>query len=222
MPTALIFGSTGLTGKALLNNLLNDERYTKVYLVLRNRPRKVYLKVDEFIFDFKDFETLAKVNAQHIFCCLGTTLKKAGSKEAQQIIDRDYPIAIAKYASEIKAEKLICVSSVGANSKSNNFYLKTKGEMEEGVKANFANAIFVRPSFLFGSRNEVRFGENLGIALFYVISPFLTGRLSKYAGVHVDKLSKAMTEACFKNTKSVLHYDDFYNEAGSDFVKHTK
>ena len=88
MPTALVFGSTGLTGKALLNNLLNDERYTTIYLVLRNRPRKVYLKVEELIFDFKDFETLPKVNAQHVFCCLGTDRKSTRLNSSHERLSR--------------------------------------------------------------------------------------------------------------------------------------
>lgn len=209
MKLAIIFGVTGLTGKALLHNLVNDERYEKVYIVTRRPCGFIHPKAEEILFNYKDFAEMPDIKAHHVFSCLGTTIKKAGSQAAQQIVDRDYPIAIAKYAKEIGAEKMVCVSSVGADSKSGNFYLRTKGEMEEGVKANFSNVVFVRPSFLLGNRKETRIGEKIAIALSYLINPLLFGSLNKYKGIHVDKLSKAMIEACFKNTALYLYYSDF-------------
>lgn len=209
MKSALIFGVTGLTGKALLNNLIADPRYDKIYCVARRNLNIKNTKVEEITFDFKDFFKLAPLMVNHVFSCMGTTLKAAGSKEAQVIVDRDYPIAISKFAKQIAAEKMICVSSVGSDIKSNNFYLRTKGEMEEGVKANFPNSVFVRPSFLMGDREEMRIGEKIGIGVFKIINPLLMGGLSKYRGINVNKLSMAMIEACFKETKQVLHYADF-------------
>jgi uncharacterized protein YbjT (DUF2867 family) len=209
MKTAIIFGSTGLTGQSLLKNLVNDERYEKIYSVVRRPTAYSNPKVEEIIFDYKDFSKLPPLMVNHVFSCMGTTLKAAGSKEAQQVVDRDYPIAISKYAKQIAAEKMVCVSSVGTDIKSGNFYLRTKGEMEEGVKTNFPNAVFMRPSFLMGDRKETRIGEKIGIGVFKVFNPLLIGGLSKYKGVNVDKLSKAMIEACFKETKQVLHYEDF-------------
>jgi uncharacterized protein YbjT (DUF2867 family) len=209
MPSAIIFGVTGLTGKTLLKNLVNDKRYGKIYIVTRRPCGFIHPNVEEILFNYKDFSELPSVKADHVFSCLGTTLKAAGSKEAQQVIDRDYPIAISKYSKSIGAERMVCVSSVGTDIKSGNFYLRTKGEMEEGVKANFPSTIFVRPSFIFGDREERRIGEKIGIGLFKIINPLLIGNLNKYKGVNVEKLAKAMTEACFKETKQVLHYSDF-------------
>ena len=209
MASAIIFGVTGLTGKALLHNLANDSRYDKIYIVTRRPCGFIHPKVEEILFNYKDFSEMPAIKAQHVFSCLGTTIKKAGSKAAQQLIDRDYPISIAKYANTIGAEKMVCVSSVGADPKSGNFYLRTKGEMEEGVKANFKNSVFVRPSFLLGDREEMRIGEKIGIAVFSVVNPLLFGGLNKYKGIHVSKLSKAMIEACFKDTKQELYYTDF-------------
>ncbi len=209
MKTAIIFGVTGLTGKALLHNCVADNRYSKIYIVTRHPSGFLHPKVEEIVFNFRDFSELPPVNANHVFCCLGTTIKKAGSQQAQQLIDRDYPISISKYAAQIGAEKLVCVSSIGADAKSGNFYLRTKGEMEEGVKSNFANSVFVRPSFLLGKREEIRIGERIGIALFYLINPFLLGSLSKYKGIEVGRLSRTMIEACFNNTASILYYKDF-------------
>ena len=209
MKSAIIFGVTGLTGKALLNNLLTDNRYEKIYCVARRSIGISSPKIEELIFDYKDFSKLPRVIAHHLFSCLGTTLKAAGSKEAQLVIDKDYPIEISKYANIIGAEKMVCVSSVGADIKSGNFYLRTKGEMEKGVKANFPNSVFVRPSFLMGDREEMRIGEKIGIGVFKIINPLLMGGLSKYRGINVNKLSKAMIEACFKETDQVLHYKNF-------------
>lgn len=206
---AIIFGVTGLTGTALLHQLAEDSRYTKIYIVTRRPCGFIHPKVEEILFNYKDFKEMPAIEANHVFSCLGTTIKKAGSQAAQQIIDRDYPIAIAKYANTIGAEKLITISSVGADAKSGNFYLRTKGEMEEGVKANFKNSVFVRPSFLIGNREEQRLGEKIGIAIFKLINPLLLGSLSKYKGISVDKLAKTMIDACFKETKQELYYKDF-------------
>lgn len=210
MKTAIIFGVTGLTGKALLHTIVNDSRYSKVYIVTRRPCGFIHQRVEEILFNYKDFNEMPDVKADHVFSCLGTTIKKAGSKAAQQIIDRDYPIEIAKYSKRIGAEKMVCVSSIGADAKSSNFYLRTKGDMEEGVKANFPNSVFVRPSFLLGKREEFRFGERIGIGLFMLINPLLIGGLSKYKGIQVSNLSKTMIEACFKNTSQILYYNDFY------------
>lgn len=207
--TSIIFGVTGLTGKTILKQLVNDNRYEKIYIVSRRPTGFIDPKVEEIIFNFKDFGDLPVLNADHVFSCMGTTIKKAGSQAAQQVIDRDYPIEIAKYTKKIGAQKLVCVSSVGADSHSKNFYLRTKGEMEEGVKKYFPSAIFVRPSFIFGDREERRPGEKIGISIFKVINPLLLGGLSKYKGVKVEKLSKAMIDACYKETKQALHYEDF-------------
>lgn len=206
---AIIFGVTGLTGKALLLNLADDKRYDKIYIVTRRPCGFIHPKVEEILFNYKDFAEMPSIKAHHVFSCLGTTIKKAGSQAAQQLIDRDYPIAIAKYANTIGAEKMVCVSSVGADNKSGNFYLRTKGEMEEGVKANFKNSVFVRPSFLLGNREEMRLGEKIGIYVFALVNPLLFGGLTKYKGIHVSKLSKAMIESCFKDTKQELYYNDF-------------
>lgn len=209
MKTAIIFGSSGLTGQALLKNLVDDNRYEKIYSVVRRHTDYLNPKVEEIVFDYKDFSKLPPLMVDHVFSCMGTTIKAAGSKEAQQVIDRDYPISISKFAKQIAAEKMVCVSSVGADSRAGNFYLRTKGEMELGVKANFPNSVFMRPSFLMGDREELRIGEKIGIGVFKVLNPFLLGGLKKFRGINVDKLSKAMIEACFKETKQVLHYGDF-------------
>lgn len=209
MKTAIIFGVTGLTGKALLHNIVEDDRYSKIYIVTRRPCGFIHPKVEEILFNYKDFKEMPSIKADHVFCCLGTTIKKAGSKEAQQIIDRDFPIAIAKYAHTLGAEKMVTVSSIGADAKSSNFYLRTKGEMEEGVKSNFKHSVFVRPSFLLGNREEMRIGERIGIALFSIINPLLFGSLSKYKGIQVSQLSKAMINACFNKTEEVLYYKDF-------------
>jgi uncharacterized protein YbjT (DUF2867 family) len=206
---AIIFGVTGLSGKTILKEIVNDTRYEKIYIVSRRPTGFIHPKVEEIIFNFADFSNLPSLKADHVFSCMGTTIKKAGSQKAQQVIDRDYPIGIAHYASRIGAQKLITISSVGADIKSGNFYLRTKGEMEEGVKNYFPSAVFVRPSFIFGDREEKRPGERIGIGVFKIINPLFIGGLSKYKGISVEKLAKAMIGACFKDGKQVLHYSDF-------------
>jgi uncharacterized protein YbjT (DUF2867 family) len=209
MKTAIIFGVTGLTGKTILNQLIADTRYSKIYTVARRPTGFKNSNVEEIIFDYKDFTSLPQLKVDHVFSCMGTTIKKAGSQTAQQVIDREYPIEISRYAKAIGAEKHVVVSSVGADINSGNFYLRTKGEMEEGVKKHFPSTVFVRPSFIFGDREERRLGEKIGINVFKLINPLLFSGLSKYKGVSVEKLAKTMIESCFKESKQVLHYKDF-------------
>jgi uncharacterized protein YbjT (DUF2867 family) len=199
MKTALVFGATGLSGTALIEVLVNDKRYSHIKIF--NRKPSVYLspKVEEIIIDFNHLDLIAdQLKGDVVFSCLGTTLSKSGSKAAQQVIDRDYPIAIAKLAAQNKVQQYIAVSSVGTNASTNNFYLKTKFEMEVGVKQYFNDkAVFMRPSFLLGNRKEMRLGEKIGIVMGKLFSFFLIGSMKKYRGMHVQILAKALVNAPF-------------------------
>jgi uncharacterized protein YbjT (DUF2867 family) len=208
MKTALVFGATGLSGTALLEVLLADVRYARVKVFNRKKMALPHPKLEEVIVDFDHLERVSdKMKGDVVFSCLGTTIAKAGSKSAQQKIDRDYPIAIAKIAALNNVEQYIAVSSVGTNASTNNFYLKTKFEMEVGIKHYFNDkAIFMRPSFLLGNRKETRLGEKIGIVIGKLFSPFLIGSMKKYRGMHVEILAKAMVNAPF------LEIDNKYPE----------
>jgi uncharacterized protein YbjT (DUF2867 family) len=209
MKTALVFGASGLSGSALLKQLLLDKRYGVVKVFNRKALGMAHPKLTEVITDYSNLETIAsEIKGDIVFSCLGTTIAKAGSKQAQQIVDRDYPIAVAKIAAQNKVDYFVAVSSVGAHITANNFYLKTKGEMESGIAQYYkAKLFFLRPSFLMGSRQELRIGEKTGIVFFKLIGPFFFGATKKYRGMPVDMLARAMVNLVFKSAPSILEYD---------------
>jgi uncharacterized protein YbjT (DUF2867 family) len=211
MKTALLFGASGLTGKALLEVLLADQRYAQVKVFNRRQMAFTHPKLEEVIMDFDHLDAVSdKIKGDVVFSCLGTTIAKAGSKSAQQKIDRDYPIAIAKIAALNQVSYYIAVSAVGTNNTTQNFYLKTKAEMEVGVSQYFKEtAIYMRPSFLLGDRIEKRLGEKIGIAIAQIFRPIMIGSLEKYRGIYVTDLAKAMANAIFVNQdKNGLEYQE--------------
>jgi uncharacterized protein YbjT (DUF2867 family) len=211
MKTALLFGASGLTGSALLEVLLTDNRYAHVKVFNRKKTALAHPKLEEIIVDFDHLDLVSeKMKGDVVFSCLGTTIAKAGSKAAQQKIDRDYPIAIAKIAADNNVSHYISVSAVGTNNETTNFYLKTKAEMEAGVLQYFKEkAIFMRPSFLLGDRIEKRLGEKIGIIVAQIFRPIMIGSLEKYRGIYVSDLAKAMANAVFvKQNKNYLEYQE--------------
>ena len=156
------------------------------------------------------FSLSSEIQGDVLFNALGTTIKQAGSKEEQQRIDRDLPIAFAKIASENGVRIMLNVSSVGANI-NGGFYLKTKAEMENGTEKFFPRAVFhFRPGFLVGKRKDFRLAEKIASDVMKVIDPILTGSSKKYRSMPVDKLAKAMVSLS-KNPvgkPSVLHYPE--------------
>lgn len=164
MKTAIVFGSTGLIGGFLLRQLLEDERYAEVRIFVRKPTGIRNAKLDEVVTDFKKLDELRKeVKGDEVFCCLGTTIKTAGSESAFRKVDYELVRWAALCAKENGVKNFLVVSSLGANPASKNFYLRTKGEMELAVtSAGFEKCVFVRPSMLLGPRTEKRFGESIG------------------------------------------------------------
>jgi uncharacterized protein YbjT (DUF2867 family) len=190
---AIVIGATGLVGNLILKEVLNDTEFSEVRIFVRKSTGIVNSKLKEIVSPMKDiFSLSSEIQGDVLFNALGTTIKKAGSKEEQQRIDRDLPIAFAKIASENGVRIMLNVSSVGANLKGG-FYLKTKAEMENGTEKFFPGKIFhFRPSFLVGPRKEFRLAEKTAFGVMKVIDPILTGSSKKYRSMPADKLAKAM------------------------------
>ncbi|HCY00506.1 MAG TPA: hypothetical protein DG754_10235, partial [Bacteroidales bacterium] len=132
-------------------------------------------------------------NIDTAYCCLGTTIKKAGSKEAFLEVDLELVVDFANKAKEAGVKRFAVVSSIGANAKSKNFYLNTKGKVEEQLKAiGFKRLVIVQPSLLLGKRNEKRFGEDMGKVLYSVFKFIFIGPLKKYRGIQALDVAKAM------------------------------
>lgn len=191
MKTALLLGASGLVGGCLLEQLLYDSRYSTVVALVRRPMDRQHPKLRQEILDF-DHPDPEKVRGDDLFCALGTTLRKAGSKEAQYRIDCTYPWEIAKVARANGVRQYLLVSSVGADARSSNFYLKTKGDLEEKINAlGFDLFVSARPSFLLGERKEFRLGERIGIALAKLFA-FLIPK--KYRGVQAAKVAAILIE----------------------------
>ena len=197
LKTSLIVGATGLTGKALLHNLLEADEYDKVMVLVR---KPISISNEKLIQRVVDFDKLYVYKEQFIaddvFCCLGTTIKKAKTKEAFKKVDLQYPLEIARLTKENGARQFLVISAMGANPKSAVFYSQAKGLMESELqKIGFDTLHIFRPSMLLGNRDEFRLGEKVGIVLFKLLSWLFVGSLKKYKAIHTDVVAKAMYKA---------------------------
>lgn len=199
--TAVVLGATGLIGKCLIEQLIQDEQFEKVILLTRRETGFNHPKIEELIIDFDQLESYKyKVKGHVLFSCLGTTIKKAGSKEAMYKIDYTYQYQIAKAGFENGISSYVLVSSSGAKASSFIFYTKIKGQLEEAVTAlTFDRTIIFRPSVLMGEREENRAAEKVGAAIINLFGkvPFL----KKYRGIKGQEVASAMLN-CYKNESS--------------------
>ena len=196
MHKVLILGGSGLIGSHLIEFLKEDVTSDKIFLLLRKPLNTNHPKIEERIINFFDTESF-KNNVpavDTIFCCIGTTQKQVkGDNVLYRQIDFDIPVNGAKYGIEKGATKYILVSAVGANSKSSNFYLKLKGEVEEAISALlFKSVHFIRPSILMGNRKEFRLGEKIGKVVMQLFSFLIP---SKYKPIQAGQVAKAMIAA---------------------------
>ena len=172
---ALVIGATGATGRDLVNQLLTDKDYDEVNVFVR-RPLTVESpKLKTHIVDFEKPEKWKDlVNGDVAFSCLGTTLKDAGSKEAQRKVDYDYQYNFAKAAKENEVEDYILVSSYGANPKSKIFYSRMKGELEQSIKALHFNKLMIFQPGMLDRKDSERTGEVLSGKIIKFARPSFT------------------------------------------------
>ena len=188
---ALVIGATGATGRDLVNQLLTDKDYDEVNIFVR-RPLAVEnpkLKTHIVNFDKPD-EWKDLVKGDVAFSCLGTTLKTAGSKEAQRKVDYDYQYNFAKAAKENEVEDYILVSSYGANPKSKIFYSRMKGELEQSIKALHFNKLMIFQPGMLDRKDSERTGEVLGGKIIKFANKF--GVLTQQKPLPTAVLAKAM------------------------------
>lgn len=187
--TALIIGASGLIGKQLVQQLLEDDRYEKVTALVRKPLDIRHEKLDQTRYDF-DWPNADLAIGDELFCCLGTTIKKAGSQAAFRKVDYDCIVETAKIALGNGTKKIAVVSSMGADKDSSIFYNKVKGETEEALrKLNYEACYILRPSLLMGARDELRMGELVG-KLFMTAFSFAVPK--KYKGIEGKQVAKAM------------------------------
>lgn len=192
--TAIIFGATGLIGSCVLEQLLQDTRYSKILLISRKLINTGNSKVVEIITGMEDKNLLEnQLHGDEIYCCLGTTISKAGTQKAFRKVDYDLPVMIGVTAKKNGVSKMLVVSSLGAEATSSNFYLRTKGEMEQALRSLAIPALhFFRPSMLLGTRTESRPAETVGKFIMNAFSFLFIGRLKKYKAIHAGTVARAM------------------------------
>ena len=195
--TALLAGATGLIGSHLLPLLLASERYSKVLVVGRRPLPQVHPKLVQIVTDFDQLEEhRLRLIADDVFCCLGTTLRQAGSKQAFYKVDYLYVVQLAALAASNFAAQFMVVSSLGADAESRVYYSRVKGEMEAAVRQTPFRAIHIfRPSLLLGNRAAPRLGERLTAAALALMRPLLLGPLRAYRAVPAATVAVAMLRA---------------------------
>ncbi|RSK32524.1 NAD-dependent epimerase/dehydratase family protein [Hymenobacter metallilatus] len=215
--TALIAGASGLVGSHLLPLLLASERYERVIAVGRRPLPLVHPKLEQRLLSFDTLENhRLQLIADDVFCCLGTTMRQAGSRAAFYQVDYLYVVKLAALTAANFAAQLLVVSAMGADAASRIYYNRVKGEMEDAVRqAPFRVIHFFRPSLLLGYRPEQRAGERLGALVLRVLHPVLRGPLQKYRAIPADTVARAMLRAAeAENSGIQVHLSDAIAQEG--------
>ena len=207
--TAIVAGGTGLVGGHLVDLMISSKDYSDITLLVRKDSsyKKEGISTIEVDYDnLMDYEKSLKADV--IFCCLGTTIKKAGSKEKFRLVDFSYPLELAKIALKNESKQFNIVTASGANSSSMFFYNRVKGEVEKALtELEFKNLNIFRPSLLLGKRKEQRFGEEVGAVISKVVNPLLVGPLRKYRAIQAEVVAKAMLQVSIKNASDGKTYE---------------
>jgi nucleoside-diphosphate-sugar epimerase len=192
MKTALIAGHTGLIGSQLLTLLLTSEQYDRVIAIGRSSVDIRHPKLIQQIVDFNNLE-LEEEKIDDVYCALGTTMKKAGSKDKFRLVDFQFPVNMAGYLLKKGAQRFLLVSSMGADESSNIFYNQVKGEVEHAIsKIGYTRLDIFRPSLLLGPRGESRFAEDIGKAAMKLFGFLFIGPLKDYRAIESSKVAAAM------------------------------
>ncbi|GAB1444540.1 MAG: oxidoreductase [Cyclobacteriaceae bacterium] len=206
MKIALLAGGTGLIGSQLLQLLVENDAYSTIKCLTRRELPLTHNKIEVIQTDGSNLDTLApSLAADDVFCCLGTTIKKAKTKEAFRRIDFDYPRHLANLSKAAGAKQFLLISALGANPSSSVFYNKVKGEVEETIAAIGFDAYHIfRPSLLLGPRPEERSGEDTA-KLFFKLFEFLIP--VKYKAIDSSKVARAMISMANKNGRGIFVYE---------------
>jgi uncharacterized protein YbjT (DUF2867 family) len=210
---ALIIGATGATGKDLVNVLLRDPEYTAVTIFVRCPTGISNLKLTEVLTDFENLDEVSgQINGEVLFCCLGTTLKAAGSKDNQQHIDYEIPLDFAVLAKSNGVKRMVLLSAYGASAKSRVFYSRLKGMLEDGVaKLGFDQYIIFRPGLLV-RKNSDRVGERISEGLLNFLNGIGIARKFKPLPTALLAEKMAMAPKVFNGGQLFLELDEIFKD----------
>ena len=210
---AWITGATGLVGRALVGELCRRSPSGNVTALVRRIEGRREPRFEERVVAFERLELeLLGRSATHAFCCLGTTMAKAGSEEAFRRVDYDYPLAFGRAARVAGVRKFLVVTAIGADPKSSIFYNRVKGELELALAELGLPELHVfRPSLLLGERNERRPAERFAMALAKPVGAILLGRFAKYRPIDAARVARAMANVALDESKAepvtIYEYD---------------
>ena len=205
--TAIVAGSTGLVGKHLVQILAESQEYESVIALVRKGSNFIHEGVFTIEVDYDNLSEYSEdLKAEDVFCCLGTTMKKAGSKENFYKVDYTYPLKLAKVAEKNNSIQFNIITASGAHSKSMFYYNRVKGDVEAAISnLDIFNINIFRPSLLLGERKEKRGGEQIGAALFKLVKPLMLGPIRRYRAIRGDIVAKAMFRVN-QNHSDGIHY----------------
>ncbi|NMN67564.1 putative NAD(P)-binding protein [Candidatus Pelagibacter ubique] len=206
MKTALLFGSSGLVGGHLLNQLIKDDNYNKIKIFVRSEPEINDPKVEIIKTDFNNLQNHKEdIRGDDCFFCIGTTKKNSPDKDEYRRVELDIPREVAKITKLNLVNSFIFVSALYANPKSSGEYIRFKGQVEEELKElNFPKLAIMRPSFLIGNRKEKRASEIIGIFVFKLLSPLLLGPLKKIKPIHSETVARAMIAVVQNDIQQII------------------
>jgi len=200
-----IAGATGLTGNLCLFELIQNEQISKIYTIGRNQTNFLHQKLKEVVLQNNKLSEPIKADA--FVCCLGTTIKKAGSKDAFKAIDMELPIYLANELKKNGCDIAAVISAMGANASSRIFYNQVKGQMEEAIKQiNFNSLSILRPSLITGKRSEKRLGETIGKIIMFAINPLLIGSLKNYKSISALNIAKGLVNSVISKKAGTTIY----------------
>ncbi len=195
----MIAGGSGLVGGNLLRQLLETPDYHRVIALVRRPLALDHPRLEQVVVEFTALEKFtADLRCDDAFCCLGTTIKQAGSRENFRAVDQTTVLAFAWAARRNGARRFFTVSSMGADAQSRFFYNRVKGEAEEALAVlGFPTLAIFRPSRLMGVRPQVRLGERIAAPLMWLAEPLMLGRLRKYRAIEAAVVARAMVRCSF-------------------------
>jgi len=193
----LVTGATGLVGGELVDLAVADGRVARVVTVGRRVSGRTDDKLEEVVAGLDGLAAAdVAVPVDAVACCLGTTMRRAGSRDAFRAVDLEGAVATGRLGRRLGATAFALVSSIGADPVARSFYLRTKGEAERAVQElGYERTVILRPSLLEGERDEVRFGERVGGTVLGLVSPLLVGGLRRWRPVAARTVARAILEA---------------------------